>query len=613
MTWSIRLAWGLVAIATLIAAVAAFSVRLPEPSEGIAIERAIYLRPDGVSDIVTLPHKSGLNDGEQVGIARYRLHFNLEIKPEESLFLFVPAVNSRTTITLNGEKFFDMGARTILSGPMVSAVIFVSMPQVLINQGRNDLELSFETRNVALARHLSRVFVGTESQLISTVRLRVFLQERLITMALGAQILLGLSILLLYFLRPTDPLFLWLAALVVVATVVSIGLFVELPQGSVEVRLLAVSLSTGVGSLFIAIAYSLVGVSPPRGFYALAIFIPVAVAAFVVTGILHSLPVAAAVCFPIFFLMLVAGSSIVAWGAIRRGNIEAQLMLSPFILICCFGLRDLLVGVGLLDGSVLITPYVRPLFLGATMAVLMRRLALSLHHLDFANEHLAQKLGEREAQLALLHRQERIEAARAVREQERVRLTRDLHDGISGHLVSIIAMAERDGSNGPPIEQAARSALDDLRLVIYSLDIGDRELPLALASFRERLIPQLQRMGVALDWSTAELPDVTGVTPGNALTILRILQEAITNALKHGPARRIVIRGAPLAASRAAIMIENDGSPFAPVQTGRGLQNMRTRADQLKGQIEIHAIPSGTCMTLVLPTALPDLENDWAG
>jgi two-component system, NarL family, sensor histidine kinase UhpB len=113
--------------------------------------------------------------------------------------------------------------------------------------------------------------------------------------------------------------------------------------------------------------------------------------------------------------------------------------------------------------------------------------------------------------------------------------------------------------------------------VIYSLELGDRELPLALANFRERLIPQLRRIGVALDWSTAKLPEVSGVTPGNALTILRILQEAITNALKHGPARTITIRGAAIDGGKAAITVENDGRPFAVGGKGHGLENIRRR------------------------------------
>jgi signal transduction histidine kinase len=174
-------------------------------------------------------------------------------------------------------------------------------------------------------------------------------------------------------------------------------------------------------------------------------------------------------------------------------------------------------------------------------------------------------------------------------------------------------MAEHAGDEVQPIEQAARQALDDLRLVIYSLDLGDRELPLALANFRERLIPQLRRLDVELDWSTAELPEVSGVTPGNALTILRIMQEAITNALKHGPARRIVIRGATADGGKAAIIVENDGRPFAVERYGNGLRNMRQRADQLQGEVALEPLDSGTRLLLLLPTSLPSGQDDTSG
>lgn len=152
--------------------------------------------------------------------------------------------------------------------------------------------------------------------------------------------------------------------------------------------------------------------------------------------------------------------------------------------------------------------------------------------------------------------------------------------------------------------------MNDLRLVIYSLDLGDRELPLALANFRERLIPQLHRLGVELDWSIAGLPEVSGVTPGNALAVLRILQEAITNALKHGPARKISIRGAESANAMVAITIENDGVPFLETNRGYGLANMRRRAQQLHGTLVLEAFDHGTRVVLLLPARLPDFEED---
>src|SRR5205807_3384244 len=114
---------------------------------------------------------------------------------------------------------------------------------------------------------------------------------------------------------------------------------------------------------------------------------------------------------------------------------------------------------------------------------------------------------------------------------------------------------------------------------------------------------------VELDWSMAGLPEVSGVTAGNALAVLRILQEAITNALRHGPAHRIAIRGSLSTCGRAAITIENDGHPFAAGSGGRGLENMRRRAAQLHAKLEVSALGHGTKVNLLLPRRLTDIQD----
>jgi signal transduction histidine kinase len=353
----------------------------------------------------------------------------------------------------------------------------------------------------------------------------------------------------------------------------------------------------------------LAGKTPPPVLKLLFFGIPVALLILLGIDVTSSRVLVTLLNVPVLVISFVAGTAIVAWAALRHANGDARLMLPAYFLVCCFLVRDiwqLFHPAG--HSLILMTPYVRPVFLGAVLVVLMRRLATSLDRVDRANETLQLKLAEREAELANLHQIEQQEAARLVREHERQRLTRDLHDGISGHLVSIIAMSEQGGDTAP-IEQAAREALDDLRLVIYSLDLGDRELPLALANFRERLTPQLRRMGVDLDWSTATLPEVSGVTPANALVVLRILQEAITNALKHGPAKRIVVRAASRDDDSFSLIVENDGGPFAGGKYGRGIDNMRQRASQLLGCVAIDPCPEGTRLTLTLPRNLTALQE----
>ena len=146
-----------------------------------------------------------------------------------------------------------------------------------------------------------------------------------------------------------------------------------------------------------------------------------------------------------------------------------------------------------------------------------------------------------------------------------------------------------------------------MRLVIHSLDLRDTDLSLALAGFRERLAPQLRRLGVELIWSMDQLPEVYGVTPGNALSVLRILQEAVTNALKHGRAREIAIKGSPGLDKTAIVTVTNDGRPSPSSGQGHGLANMQRRAKQLGGDVSLTKAECGAELVLSLPLRLPDV------
>jgi signal transduction histidine kinase len=404
-------------------------------------------------------------------------------------------------------------------------------------------------------------------------------------------------------------LFAWLASLNVLTLVIAVGMLVGWQPALYSALPFVVALVPAMGIVSIGLSLALINVHPPKILRVIAItassvFLPFALIDTTLSRIVLTISAAA-----ITMASFIVGTSLMAWGAFRWRNTDARLMLGPTFLYTWFTVRDVYVTATLPAHAFdLLGSYPRPLWLAFLTAVLMRRMGLSLDQFDRANETLNVKLAEREAELSALHRQERVETTRLTREQERQRLTHDLHDGLSGHLVSIIALSERSGEK--PTEQAAREALNDLRLVIYSLDLGDSELPLALANFRERLVPQLQRLGVELDWSIANLPEVSGVTPGNALAVLRILQEAITNAVKHGPARRITIRGAATAEGLVTITIENDGRAFVETAGGHGLANMRRRAQQLRGQLNIESIGQGVRIALLLPSRLPDFEDE---
>jgi signal transduction histidine kinase len=611
VTWLRRLGWATVAAATLALVIGGYLVQLPEPKAAFVIDRGVLQPGTGRSQDVTLPLHSTTetNPGER---QRFIGRFFLPNAPADDLFLLVATPNRHLKVTLNTQPLFDSKSTAIWVGPVIGSPILVRLPRPLLVVGQNEFWIDVGGGQFAFSIYLPKIFIGSEAALTPVFKQQLWINERLKTMSLVAQLLLGLGIIVAHFFRPRDTLLSWMAGMLTANFVLVIGFFLGFnPEFQAILPYLTV-VAPAVGFLGIGVAYGVVGLPPPRAVAVLAFAIPAICMLLILAGIMPSRTVPVWVGVGILLGSLTAGTGIIAWGALCRASTEARLMLAPYVLLCTFMLRDAAVTLGLIERPlVVITPYVRPIFLIAVIAVLMRRLVTSLNGLDNANENLSRRLIEQEAQLAELHRTERVEAAQLVREQERLRLTRDLHDGISGHLVSIIAMTERGGTeragaDADPIEEAARRALDDLRLVIYSLDLGERDLALALANFRERLIPQLRRAGVELDWSIADLPEVSGVTPSNALSILRILQEALTNALKHGPARKIIIRGSP-APGGVALTVENDGRPFVEADRGYGLQNMRRRATELDGEFTIAVLDHGTRLTLVLPLCLPNV------
>ena len=86
-----------------------------------------------------------------------------------------------------------------------------------------------------------------------------------------------------------------------------------------------------------------------------------------------------------------------------------------------------------------------------------------------------------------------------------------------------------------------RECLDDLRLMVDSLTPVEQYLLAVLGNLRYRLEGRLKYQGIRLDWRVTELPPLASLTPQTVLHILRILQEAFTNILKHAQADTILV------------------------------------------------------------------------
>ena len=590
-----RLGLGLLWALLALLAGAPLWLTLPEPGSPPITEASRLV--DGQWQPVTLPHASGTRTGWE--------HYRLVVRPdrENPVYLYIPTVSQRAVIELSGEEIHDSLNRSSMMGLASGVATLAPLPDRLLSRDGNILDIHLQSLSL-VPTYLSAVYLGSARQLAPHYRKQVFVLEYLRLLAPASQLLMTLVVLVLWLYR-REALFGWLSLLLLSSLFIYLGMLRDLVPNLLKLLPYMHMLGSSSTAILVITLLLIAGRPPPRWLKLLALLLPAACIFLGLAGIVPAMQLVLLVNAPFNIMGLLVGLAIIIWAALAQRLEEAWLLLLPILLAVLAALHDFAMITGYLDGPIFLSLYYRPALMIGIAMILMRRLGVSLNRLDGVNAYLTQRLEEQERELQRLHREERREAAQRTLSDERQRLTADLHDGLSGHLASIIALSERQGS--AQVSSAAREALDDLRLVIHSLDIGEGELLVALAGLRDRLERQLRRMNVALEWSMARLPDIAGVTPSHALNVLRILQEAITNAVRHGRATRISILGSPDRDGWARIAVENDGLPFPGDQErgGSGLSNMRRRIDRLGGDMEIEPLPNGTRLTLLLPPRLP--------
>ncbi|WP_157506262.1 sensor histidine kinase [Ktedonobacter racemifer] len=202
------------------------------------------------------------------------------------------------------------------------------------------------------------------------------------------------------------------------------------------------------------------------------------------------------------------------------------------------------------------------------------------------------------------------------REEERRRLRRDLHYGLGPALATITLQAEaaRDALSTEPdqavfllesLVNQAQTAISDIRRLVYDLrppaldDLG------LIAAVRAQIMHyEYTGLRVTID-APSRLPELSAAVE---VAAYRIIQEALTNVMRHAGARSCLIQLDCDDALNLAIRDDGRGLPAEP-SLGVGIRSMRERAAELGGSCSVENVPSGgTCVDVVLPLGTKQQE-----
>ncbi|MCB0661934.1 MAG: tetratricopeptide repeat protein [Saprospiraceae bacterium] len=197
------------------------------------------------------------------------------------------------------------------------------------------------------------------------------------------------------------------------------------------------------------------------------------------------------------------------------------------------------------------------------------------------------------------------EAANKIQE-ERLRISRDLHDNLGAELTLIgsalnrkafTAQSEEEKSDLESISKNTREAMGQLRETIWAI----RKDSFYLEDLVEKIREFGQRAGsLHLDMQVGN-PKVR-LGPGQTLNLYRIAQESITNAVKHGNARVVSLLWT-VEGNQLVMQINDDGKGVAGKKNsgGYGLQNMKSRAEELGGSFSFSSPGTGTQTLVSIP------------
>ena len=539
------------------------------------------------------------------GFVWYRIHFTLPRQPDHPYAIYLPRLILNAAFYVNraylgsGGQFEDPVSRN-----WNRAQYYLITP-TLLQSGTNTV--SIRLWSYANDGLLLPVSVGPEAELRPRFEHRYFLQTTLVQLVSWLAAVISFLVLFLWFRRPKDSFYGYVGCACLFSAIQTLYYVVrDAPLPGQLWDIVAVTsffYTCAFGSLFVLRFTNLRWPRFERLIWVCVILSPIglllgttfAMGATLVSSVLALINI-------VIILILIGVLSKFWW---RQPTTESALLLVVFVNSVIIGIYDLLMFLGFISMERLFLAAYAPA-LGAIVlgCIVINRFVDSMNDFEKLNVELESRVEQKHAELEAnyQHMQQLERESAAV--EERQRIMRDMHDGLGAQLISTLSLVEHGDLAKEEVAAVLRECLDDLRLTIDSLESTENDLLTVLGNFRYRLEPRLNSHGITLDWQVRDVPQLACLTPRNVLHILRILQEAFTNILKHAHANIVKVQtGVATSSAAVFVSVSDNGVGMTGDHHGHGLANMRRRAQAIGAMLDIATTSTGTMITLSLPSA----------
>jgi signal transduction histidine kinase len=527
---------------------------------------------------------------------------------QQPLTVYCIALHDGGRVSINGAAIGEVRTASAQTTVRNIRPYIFNIPPLLLKEGVNKITLEWSGRE---SLTISRMFIGPQAEVLANYQDRLFWQNTMAQIAFTYALIISLILLGIFSIRRSQSSYL-LLGLSALGCALSVFVYIlpAMPAGLYpywrSVHMLGIALFTNGAWLFLMKECRPQNHLYPRLCIAWAAFGPIVLLINFWLNDVSFMRIPEGVWAITTIVAGVYPISLLIVSIYRRWAWRNFVFLLTTCMAVLLGVGDILfqsTGGSVFGKYGYSIQVISPIWLTSLAAVLITDFVKSLTAGDAQVKKLAESLAAQQVQLTQLHEANQVrEKERAVLE-ERQRIMADIHDGLGSQLISSLALSERGALSHDQTSLILRECIDDLRLAIDTLSEAENQFEIAAGNLRFRLEPRLRAAGIKLVWETNDLPENLTMPEEITLPLLRILQESVTNALRHSGATQIKVT---LGASKAAqpnqftMQISDNGRGFNEVQTslGKGISGMHKRARSIQAKLSIES-SGGTTVSLV--------------